>query len=288
MAKKSISAKKIIADIKAGADKLLLMQKYELSPSQVDKLVRKLIEKGLLTRDVIDSVGPTRPSEPTKSPEPTASSTADYNPFFEQNHLGPDSSSAVGPREPRTSDPGMSPHGSARPDAFKCPACGQGQPTAFDECPACGVVVAKYGQRPREDFVNYRSSHETPATRGFGGTVFTKAVVGVAIVAAVIWVAKDYFFTVSYDITPGMDQSEVEQTVGSSGMVGPIELDHHALDDYMIVVGSRGSDVRIKGPFESDGIEALNGFSDAVMFIKSYSQVIRSIPQLTAAAMKSR
>ncbi len=33
---------------------------------------------------------------------------------------------------------------------LKCPSCGMGQPSAFDECPCCGIKVKRYmeGRKP--------------------------------------------------------------------------------------------------------------------------------------------
>ena len=51
---KSLSAKQVLADIKAGMSDDELMQKYELSEKTMDRVFGKLLSAGLLTMDQLD------------------------------------------------------------------------------------------------------------------------------------------------------------------------------------------------------------------------------------------
>ena len=50
MAKKTINAKEILADIKAGMDNAALMEKYQLSEKGLQSLFKKLTDAGVLKR----------------------------------------------------------------------------------------------------------------------------------------------------------------------------------------------------------------------------------------------
>lgn len=68
---------------------------------------------------------------------------------------------------------------------FTCPACGLGQPGEYDECPRCGVVVAKY-QSPTEPGTTPDPSGGPKKKMEFGGWAQTtpKSHRGLKILAA--------------------------------------------------------------------------------------------------------
>jgi|GEM_PF-619901 len=59
--KKTVSAKAIVADIKAGIDDFELMRRHELSPGQLQKVLTKLVAAGHLTQADIDARKPQKP-----------------------------------------------------------------------------------------------------------------------------------------------------------------------------------------------------------------------------------
>ncbi|MGO9121436.1 MAG: hypothetical protein ACLQPD_27980 [Desulfomonilaceae bacterium] len=98
MTKKTVSAKEILADIKAGMDDSGLMQKYGLSDKGLQSIFKKLVDAGGLSQTKLAE----RLPWPEKSVE----------------HV------------------------------WKCPACGKPQSRRYDECPDCGVIVAKVREAP--------------------------------------------------------------------------------------------------------------------------------------------
>ncbi|MGO9568471.1 MAG: hypothetical protein ACLP5H_13105 [Desulfomonilaceae bacterium] len=100
MAKTTVNAREILADIKLGMDNTALMEKYQLSEKGLQSLFKKLTDAGVLK---------------PKQGEP----------------------------EERGSEPDKSVH-----VAWKCPACGKPQTRQVDECPDCGVIVAKFREAP--------------------------------------------------------------------------------------------------------------------------------------------
>jgi hypothetical protein len=100
-AKRKLSAKEILADIRSGMDASELKRKYGLSDKSFGYVLRQLSTAGLLTPDEIRRLQPHRgSSKPSHEP----------------------------PRAPQ----------------WRCPACNAPQVTEVRECPACGVVVAKF------------------------------------------------------------------------------------------------------------------------------------------------
>ena len=94
VAKRTISTKEILADIKAGMDDAALMEKYWLSGKTLQSLFKKLVDTGVLRQNDL-----------------------------EKRTLMSEKSYAI---------------------AWECPACGAPQTKAYDECPRCGVVTAKF------------------------------------------------------------------------------------------------------------------------------------------------
>ncbi len=54
MSNKTIKAKEILADMKAGFDDDALMQKYQVSYSQLQSLFKKMVEAGVLLQMEVD------------------------------------------------------------------------------------------------------------------------------------------------------------------------------------------------------------------------------------------
>ncbi len=94
MAKRTMNAKELLADIKGGMDDARLMEKYRLSRDLLQSVFEKLVDMGLLKRHDL-----------------------------EKRTLMSEKSIAI---------------------AWECPACDIPQPKAYDECPRCGVVAAKF------------------------------------------------------------------------------------------------------------------------------------------------
>ncbi len=95
---RQISAKAILADIKAGMDDTALMKKYQLSDKGLQSIFKKLVDAGVLKQEELEK----RKREPDKIVDV----------------------------------------------AWKCPACGKPQSRRYDECPNCGVIVAKFREAP--------------------------------------------------------------------------------------------------------------------------------------------
>lgn len=94
MAKRTMNAKEILADIKGGMDDAGLIEKYRLSGDLLQSVFEKFVDVGLLKRRDL-----------------------------EKRNLMSEKSIAI---------------------AWECPACGIPQPKAYDECPRCGVIAAKF------------------------------------------------------------------------------------------------------------------------------------------------
>lgn len=105
--KKKISAKEILADVKAGMTDQELMDKYQLSSSGLQSLFRKMIGANLLTEYDLDQRAPPLPKTP-ETPPPIRKATGQSG----------------------------GPH-------FECGACGFSQNEPFNECPKCGIVYGK-------------------------------------------------------------------------------------------------------------------------------------------------
>lgn len=73
MAKKKISLKEVLQDIRSGMDDHALMEKHELSAKQLQILFQKVVEKGALSQDELDS---RRPSAPPPLPRPAATTAS--------------------------------------------------------------------------------------------------------------------------------------------------------------------------------------------------------------------
>ena len=117
---RTLTAKEIIADIRAGKTDEFLMAKYGVSERALQSLFKKLISVTILTQDDIDNraSGATKQAkEPTKEAQPP----------------GPLPNNANDKQAPTV--------------AWRCPACQMPQMRVFDECPECGVIVARFSNK---------------------------------------------------------------------------------------------------------------------------------------------
>lgn len=106
----------VMKDIRSGAADSDLMDKYHLSARGLQSLLEHLVFSGIMKQVEVDQ----RIS--------TVDSTVDVHGLRDRFR---GSSSVPAPEKKR-----------AR--RWECPACGRSQETEMDECPVCGVIVAKY------------------------------------------------------------------------------------------------------------------------------------------------
>lgn len=101
MEKRHISGHEVVQDVNAGMDDLALMEKYELSPKELDLLMKKLVEKERISEE----------------------EWAELQLLWAQK----------------------------KGNAWHCPACRMPQAHEFDECPQCGIIVAKFKGKFRQE-----------------------------------------------------------------------------------------------------------------------------------------
>lgn len=73
MAKRTISGKQVLEDIRAGMTDMQLIRKYDLHPPGLQKLFNKLIETGLITQEELDERGDDKKLEPFRETAEQAS-----------------------------------------------------------------------------------------------------------------------------------------------------------------------------------------------------------------------
>jgi hypothetical protein len=101
MEKRHISGREVVQDVSSGMDDLGLMNKYKLSPRELDSLMKKLVAAERITEAEL----------------------AELQLLWAQK----------------------------KGAAWHCPACHMPQAREFEECPQCGIIVAKYkGKFPQE------------------------------------------------------------------------------------------------------------------------------------------
>jgi len=116
---REIRAQDAIRDIREGLSDSEIMRKYMISAKGLESLFEQLIAAKLLTRAELDD----RSSE-------TDATVDVFRPKEFQPHQGIDSA----------------PLGESNVQ-WECPACGRVQRQRYEECPVCGVIVAKYQAR---------------------------------------------------------------------------------------------------------------------------------------------
>lgn len=141
--KKTLSAKKILSDIRSGMDDSGLKLKYDLSDKALDTVCRRLVAAGALTEQEIRRLKRLR-----GSPEPP-------------------------PQIPEAIQ-------------WRCPACNVPQAAEMPECPACGIVVAKFtGRQERERRTSAIASKGLRDAGPRDRTGWTPVVLSVLVFAAV-------------------------------------------------------------------------------------------------------
>lgn len=167
----SVSAKEAVADLKLGLSDTALMLKYRLSARGLEHLFEQLLSAGLVdehdiqrrlistdstvdVRDLQKELAVEPVQAPAKASVPPASSRSADRPDATVELKVPPYSSASSdatielPRRPQTGDatdatvelPAVPP----TPSPWRCPACDRPQPVPYEECPVCGVIVAKF------------------------------------------------------------------------------------------------------------------------------------------------
>src|SRR5208283_4698575 len=101
MEKRHISGHEVINDIDSGMDDLALMDKYKLSPRELDLLMKKLVEKERISE----------------------ADLSELQLLWAQK----------------------------KGTEWHCPACHMPQTHEFDECPQCGIIVAKFKGKFRQE-----------------------------------------------------------------------------------------------------------------------------------------
>jgi predicted amidophosphoribosyltransferase len=107
MEKRHISGHEVVQDVNSGMDDLALMEKYKLSPRELDLLMKKLVEARRISE----------------------AEWSELQLLWAQK----------------------------KGNAWHCPACRMPQAHEFDECPQCGIIVAKFKRK-------FRQEQESPAT----------------------------------------------------------------------------------------------------------------------------
>jgi uncharacterized paraquat-inducible protein A len=111
MEKRHISGHDVVEDIHSGMDDLALMEKYKLSPRELDLLMKKLAAAKLVDQAEV----------------------SELQLLWAQK----------------------------RGTVWHCPACHMPQSHAFEECPQCGIVTAKFKEKgPREQEVAGKKDEE--------------------------------------------------------------------------------------------------------------------------------
>ena len=115
MTVRKVKANSLAADIRAGVDGNALARKYELSASQLQVAVRKLLQAGLISEADLPRVATNETSQAKKGP-----------PFPEV--------------------PGPNDELNAQDFVAKCPHCGMSRKSSESECSHCGIVFSKLDQ----------------------------------------------------------------------------------------------------------------------------------------------
>lgn len=171
----TVSAKDAVSDVKSGLSDAALMMKYRLSARGLEHLFEQLLSAGLvvqhdierrlttsdstvdvkdLQRELVDGLTETSPpaesvpQKPEKSADrPDATVELKVLPYSDSEVVVTDKTVEL-PRRRASSDAldatveiEVAPNQVA---AWRCPACDRTQPQPYEECPICGVIVAKF------------------------------------------------------------------------------------------------------------------------------------------------
>jgi hypothetical protein len=124
--KKSVSAKQVTADLRAGASNEFLIKKYGLSPKGLQSLFQKLLDAGLVTREDV------------------------YARNYEETALATDGTIIIA----QLTNPPIS--------VKVCPACKFPQDKEFETCPQCGVIVEKFLKKKTDKIITGGNSNKEP------------------------------------------------------------------------------------------------------------------------------
>jgi hypothetical protein len=113
MLKKTLNAKEVLDDIKAGMDDATLMGKYQLSEKGMQSLFKKLVDSGVLKQEELERRTPGLAEELQK----------------------------------RTPAPEKAAEEKAAEGTWICPICGNPQNTHYDKCPECSVIAARFQEK---------------------------------------------------------------------------------------------------------------------------------------------
>lgn len=137
MSDKTIRVINIVNDIRGGMDKAAFIQKYQISPESLSKILKRLVKAGALKQ-------------------------AEVNPWLQHFNGSPHSPISLQPTTFKAS-PLL---------AKRCPKCGyQRQPkddglVSETECPQCGVIYQKY-----EAFIRHKQAEKQNGRKEKGGKV---------------------------------------------------------------------------------------------------------------------
>jgi hypothetical protein len=101
METRRISGREVVQDVNSGMDDLALMEKYKLTPKELDLLMKKLVASQRLSETEL----------------------SELQLLWAQK----------------------------KGTAWRCPACHMPQAREFDECPQCGIIVAKFKGKFRQE-----------------------------------------------------------------------------------------------------------------------------------------
>ena len=127
--KTTVSARDVVADIRAGATDVFLMKKYGLSEKGLKSLFQKLITAKVLTHAELD-----RRASAVEEVEAV---------IIEEDEVRP-----------------TPPASTSTQTVFRCPACNMPQNKEFQVCPQCGIIVEKFLKKIQE-----QKTHEDQLSR---------------------------------------------------------------------------------------------------------------------------
>jgi rubrerythrin len=116
---RDINAFEAVRAVRSGLSNADLMKKYRLSPKGLENLFEHLVGEGLLLPSELE---------------------------FRLSALA----GAIDAAPPQSESKKKPTSSKDRKAVWTCPACGRSQPREYEECPVCGVIVARYKPRPSD------------------------------------------------------------------------------------------------------------------------------------------
>ncbi len=135
---REIQAQHAVKHVKSGMTDADLMAKYKISAQGLQNLIEQLVGAGLLKSSDLDHRGLTEDDtvdvlHMRGLPNPEAPP--------EKQEAAPKGSGAVTPPTPTKKDSG---NGDKCTTKWVCPACSKSFDVQHEECPICGIIVAKF------------------------------------------------------------------------------------------------------------------------------------------------